>query len=466
MGTHPIFESDFDCLTENRLSVKMSVLLETTMGDLVIDLYTESRPRCCVNFLKLCKAKYYNYSMIHKVERDFCIQLGDPTDAQNGQNPKNGHSIFHQMHGEGARYFEAQTLPRILHDRPGLVSMINNGKDKFGSQFLITTGNADTLDEGQVVFGEIGEGLEDILAKINETFVDKSFRPLIDIRINHTIVLDDPFEDPEGMTVPSRSPSPDPKRLFGANTRIGADEIIDDEDDLDDAERKEREEILAAEHRANLLTIIGDLPDENAQPDRNVLFVCKLNPVTTDEDLEIIFSRFGEIKTCEIIRDKRTQASLQYAFIEFDTDESCERAYFKMDNVLIDDRRIHVDFSQSVAKQWRQWKFGGKMRSKAEIDDKEFKKEFTNQNSRNVPQKRPRSRSPGSRRRSVDRGDTKRDRRSSPDRRRKRSRSHDRRRDRDRDGRRDRDRDRDRDRRRSRSRDRKRSRSRDRKYRK
>ena len=72
--------------------------------------------------------------MIHKVERDFCIQLGDPTDAQNGQNPKNGHSIFHQMHGEGARYFEAQTLPRILHDRPGLVSMINNGKDKFGSQ--------------------------------------------------------------------------------------------------------------------------------------------------------------------------------------------------------------------------------------------------------------------------------------------------------------------------------------------
>ena len=41
--------------------------------------------------------------------------------------------------------------------------------------------------------------------------------------------------------MPSRSPSPDPKRLFGANTRIGADEIIDDEDDLDDAERKVRD---------------------------------------------------------------------------------------------------------------------------------------------------------------------------------------------------------------------------------
>lgn len=35
-------------------------------------------------------------------------------------------------------------------------------------------------------------------------------------------------------------------------------------------------------------------------------------------------------------------------------EEDCEKAYFKMDNVLIDDRRIHVDFSQSVAKiKWR-----------------------------------------------------------------------------------------------------------------
>ena len=41
---------------------------------------------------------------------------------------------------------------------------------------------------------------------------------------------------------------------------------------------------------------IGDLPDQEAAPEENVLFVCKLNPVTTDEDLEIIFSRFGAIK--------------------------------------------------------------------------------------------------------------------------------------------------------------------------
>jgi len=54
--------------------------------------------------------------------------------------------------------------------------------------------------------------------------------------------------------------------------------------------------------------------------------------------------------SCEIIRDRLNGNSLQYAFIEFDNPQSCENAYFKMDNVLIDDRRIHVDFSQSVSK--------------------------------------------------------------------------------------------------------------------
>lgn len=37
--------------------------------------------------------------------------------------------------------------------------------------------------------------------------------------------------------------------------------------------------------------------------------------------------------------------------------DPCEKAFFKMDNVLIDDRRIHVDFSQSVSKM--KWKGKG-----------------------------------------------------------------------------------------------------------
>lgn len=138
------------------------------------------------------------------------------------------------------------------------------------------------------------------------------------------------------------------------NGRIAADEDIDDTQGKNAEEINEMIEEREAKARATILEIVGDIPDADVAPPENVLFVCKLNPVTTDDDLQIIFSRFGKIKNCEVIRDKVSGDSLQYAFIEFEDQKSCEDAFFKMDNVLIDDRRIHVDFSQSVSKiKWR-----------------------------------------------------------------------------------------------------------------
>ncbi|KAJ0042886.1 hypothetical protein Pint_17736 [Pistacia integerrima] len=119
------------------------------------------------------------------------------------------------------------------------------------------------------------------------------------------------------------------------------------------------EEVLRqkdAHSSAVVLESIGDIPDADIKPPENVLFVCKLNPVTEDEDLHTIFSRFGNVTSAEIIRDYKTGDSLCYAFIEFEEQEACEQAYTKMDNALIDDRRIHVDFSQSVSKLWNQYR--------------------------------------------------------------------------------------------------------------
>ncbi|KAL9066427.1 MAG: hypothetical protein Q9161_007566 [Pseudevernia consocians] len=127
----------------------------------------------------------------------------------------------------------------------------------------------------------------------------------------------------------------------------------------EEAEEKAREKSRRErEARAQALTleIVGDLPYAEVKPPENVLFVCKLNPVTEDEDLDTIFSRFGPIVSCEVIRDKRTKDSLQYAFIEFENQKDCEQAYFKMQGVLIDDHRIHVDFSQSVSRLSDKWR--------------------------------------------------------------------------------------------------------------
>ena len=51
----------------------------------------------------------------------------------------------------------------------------------------------------------MAEGLE-IIQKINDTYVDNNNRPYTNIRILHTLVLDDPFDDPLGLEIPDKSP--------------------------------------------------------------------------------------------------------------------------------------------------------------------------------------------------------------------------------------------------------------------
>jgi len=64
---------------------------------------------------------------------------------------------------------------------------------------------------------------------------------------------------------------------------------------------------LQAKAQADILVMVGDIADADIAPPDNVLFVCKLNAVTTSEDLELIFSRFGKIVSCEVIKDFKTQ---------------------------------------------------------------------------------------------------------------------------------------------------------------
>lgn len=240
----------------------------------------------------------------------------------------------------------------MLFNFDSICSMVSTGENFIGSQFFFTLGaELTSLDGIHCVIGEVVEGHE-VLRQMNETIVDNKHRPYKDVRITHTVVLEDPYANPRGFREPSRSPSPSAERLM--NSRIAADEDIDDTQGKTEAEIHEMLQDREAKARATILEIVGDIPEAEVAPPENVLFVCKLNPVTTDDDLQIIFSRFGRIKTCEVIRDKVSGDSLQYAFIEFEDQKSCEDAYFKMDNVLIDDRRIHVDFSQSVSKiKWR-----------------------------------------------------------------------------------------------------------------
>ncbi|KAL0950273.1 hypothetical protein HGRIS_010253 [Hohenbuehelia grisea] len=330
----------------------MSVLLETSLGDIVIDLEVDSCPKVCENFLKLCKIYYYNLNAFFNVSKDFLAQVGDPTATGTG-----GESIWSYISSDKSvpRYFPPELLPRLKHTHKGTVSMAiapaleNKATGGCGSQFFITLAdNIEYLDGKHAVFGHVVEGL-DTLDKLNDVFTDQDGRPFKDVRIRHVVILDDPFPDPPGLVQPPSSPTRPPDN----STRIAEDEDPLTTMPEEEEERIRREKAAAAS--ALTLEMVGDLPFANVRPPENVLFVCKLNPVTRDEDLELIFSRFGTIMSCQVIRDKKTGDSLQYAFIEFDKRDDAEAAYFKMQNVLVDDRRIWVDFSQSVAKTNTHW---------------------------------------------------------------------------------------------------------------
>jgi peptidyl-prolyl cis-trans isomerase-like 4 len=331
----------------------MAVLLETSKGDIVVDLLCEDAPVASKNFLKLCKMKYYNNCLFHNVQKDFLVQTGDPTGTGRGGSSLNG-----VLYGEQARYFEDEIKASVKHAKRGTVAMANAGKNMNASQFYITANDGlDSLDGKHTIFGEVSEGLDAVM-RINEAYCDDSGKPWQNIRIRHTIILDDPFEDPPNLD--EHVPEESPVLVRGEEE----ERLEDDWQPVEDARAPEEIEKSVrkteAQGRAVVLEMIGDLPDAEAKPEENLIFVCKLNPVTSEEDLEIIFSRFGKVTTCDVIKDWKTGESLCYAFIGFATNEQAEKAYLKMDNVLIDDRRIHVDFYQSMYHQWRMYKRTGK----------------------------------------------------------------------------------------------------------
>jgi peptidyl-prolyl cis-trans isomerase-like 4 len=389
----------------------MALLLETIWGDLVVDLDIQGSPELCKNILKLAKARFYTNTLIFSVTPNRFCQAGDPVGDGTG-----GASIYGLTDEDSKDYHTSKRrfvrsvgrwlLPSECREKGRVVATNTHisTPDTIGSQFLITlaSGADRALDGYHMVpvtplnesaeapaasslfnrFLSLGKVVEDengVLDKINAAYCDPDGRPYADIRILRALVIHDPFDDVVGMErllqlrgveveVESgrvvRSPSPDRPAEERVVKRISAaDIVLDDNDSVDEetrARQQRQEEEKAAQMEAKsqavVLEMLGDLPDADIRAPEDVLFICKLNPITVDEDLELIFSRFDEAVKVEIIRDPDTGASLQYAFAEFTSKQAAVEAYFKMNNALVDDRRIKVDFSQSVAKLWNKYK--------------------------------------------------------------------------------------------------------------
>ena len=344
----------------------MSVLLETSLGDVVIDLHTAEAPRTSDNFLKLCAIKAYNDCTLHI--RPNYIQTAD-TPHSSSPPASIPHLIALASHPTSPstplppRFLADEFHPSLSHASAYTVSMLNLGLPHTNAAafFITTTPNLTSLDATHTVFGRVAEG-GDVVDRISAQPVDGEGRPVANIRIRHTTVLDDPFPTPAALLplIPPSSPPPvhHPYDYESLNPPPSGP-------------TSSPSSLLPLQSPSNppptnphaiVLEMIGDLPSADTAPPDSVLFVCKLNPVTRAEDLELIFARFGRVVECVVVRDGGGR-SLCYGFVGFERKEECEAAYVKMDGVVVDDRRIRVDFSQSVAKQWKAYRQGNRQAS-------------------------------------------------------------------------------------------------------
>lgn len=81
------------------------------------------------------------------------------------------------------------------------------------------------------------------------------------------------------------------------------------------------------------------------------IFVAKLSSKTRGEDLQRLFSKFGEVTSSKVIVDKQTGFSKRYGFVEMPDEKAGYEAIEKLNNYELDGSQIVVKLSVPSATQ-------------------------------------------------------------------------------------------------------------------
>ena len=147
-------------------------------GRIKIELYNDIVPKTAQNFRELCSSKKYVGIPFHRIIKGFMVQGGDITN----KNGTGGMSIY-------GRNFPDENFI-LKHNEPGIISMANAGPNTNGSQFFITTKETPHLNDKHVVFGKVVSGM-DVIYKIERIPVDHNDKPIHDILIQDSGIIDD-----------------------------------------------------------------------------------------------------------------------------------------------------------------------------------------------------------------------------------------------------------------------------------
>lgn len=147
----------------------MYAKINTTKGDILIQLEYQKTPLTVANFVALAQGDmindhrsegepYYDGLKFHRVINDFMIQGGCPQGSGMG-NP--GYKFADEFH------------PDLKHDKGGVLSMANSGPATNGSQFFITHKETPWLDGKHSVFGHVVEGMDVVNGIVQDDIINE-----------------------------------------------------------------------------------------------------------------------------------------------------------------------------------------------------------------------------------------------------------------------------------------------------
>ncbi|KAI9792273.1 MAG: Peptidyl-prolyl isomerase cwc27 [Peltula sp. TS41687] len=195
------------------------VLLQTSSGDLLLELFAKQTPLASRNFLQLCLDGYYTDTIFHRVVSGFIIQGGDPTGTGEG-----GTSIY------DSAPFADEFHSRLKFNRRGLLGMANAGKkDDNGSQFFFTLAKTEELNGKHTLFGRVvGDTIYNLMRMAEAELVEGSERPLYPTRILGAEVLVNPFEGMMKMErmVSGRVQGEEKRRMNGRKRKVGGKKTL------------------------------------------------------------------------------------------------------------------------------------------------------------------------------------------------------------------------------------------------
>lgn len=144
-----------------------TVVLETSKGDITLELDAAKAQKTVTNFMLLARSGYYDGLTFHRVIPDFMIQGGDPNGDGTG-----GTSIYGESFED-----EQNDLPMVR----GAIAMANRGPNTNGSQFFIVQAEATPWLQGRhTIFGRVTMGMDivDAIANVERDANDKPVEPV------------------------------------------------------------------------------------------------------------------------------------------------------------------------------------------------------------------------------------------------------------------------------------------------